>query len=119
MPETAFTYLASPYTHPDPAVREARYWFACEAAAKLMLAGRVVFCPIAHSHPISERMPDGCAIDADLWKKQDAPYVALCSDMVVLMLDGWKESKGVTHELAVASTRGIPIEFMEPWPTRD
>ena len=109
-----FTYLASPYTHADPAVREERYRAACVAAAKLMLAGRVVFCPIAHSHPISDHMPDGCAVDADLWKKQDAPYVALCSAMVVLKLPGWSDSRGVTHEIAVAHKRGIPVEYMEP-----
>ncbi|GIW55540.1 MAG: hypothetical protein KatS3mg082_1944 [Nitrospiraceae bacterium] len=32
-------YLASPYSHPDPAVREERFHAACRAAAALLLAG--------------------------------------------------------------------------------
>jgi len=32
-------YLASPYSHPDPAVRAERYRAACRATAALLLAG--------------------------------------------------------------------------------
>jgi hypothetical protein len=47
-------YLCSPYTHPDPAVREARYEAACRTAAHLMRSGKIVFSPIAHSHGIAQ-----------------------------------------------------------------
>ena len=111
---TGLSYLASPYTHSDPTVREARYHAACKKAAELMLEGKVIFCPIAHSHPISEHMPDGCAVDATLWKKQDEPYVAMCDEMIVLCLDGWETSRGVLHEINEAQNRGIPIIWVEP-----
>lgn len=109
-----FSYLASPYTHADPEVRRERYVAVCRKAAELMLAGKVIFSPVAHSHPIAEQMPEGCAVDAKLWEIQDAPYVALCSELIVLMLPGWAQSRGVAHEVAVAQSRRIPVLYIEP-----
>jgi hypothetical protein len=55
-------YLASPYSHPDPAVREARFREACRAAAKLMRLGQPAFSPIVHGHPIAVYgLPNGTA----------------------------------------------------------
>lgn len=108
------TYLASPYTHADPAVRESRFQAVCKKAAEMMLRGRVVFCPVAHSHPVSEAMPDGFAVDGALWQTQDAPYLEFCTELAVLMLDGWNVSKGVAHEIARAKERGIPVEYLRP-----
>ena len=48
-------YIASLYTHPDPAVRQRRFEDVCHYVAERMLRGAVVYCPIAHSHPITER----------------------------------------------------------------
>lgn len=110
----SLAYLASPYTHADPVVRLDRYRAACKKAADLMLAGKVIFCPIAHSHPISEHMPDGCSVDADLWKKQDEPYVSMCDEVIVLRLDGWEKSGGVRHEIEEAHKRGIPVSYVDP-----
>ncbi len=90
-----FTYLASPYTHPDPAILEQRFKAVCKKAAELMRAGEVIFCPIAHSHPIAEHL--GNHIDGTFWQAQDAPYVALCSKLYVLMLPGWENSRGTAH----------------------
>lgn len=109
---TGFTYLASPYTHSDPAVREQRYRDACRAAAALMSRGDVVFSPIAHSHPIE--LAAGVVNDGEFWKRQDAPYLEACTKLLVLMLPGWKHSTGVYHEVDRAMQRGIPIEYVEP-----
>lgn len=108
-----FCYLASPYTHPDKQVRQERYLAACRKAAELMLQGEVMFCPIAHSHPIAECMPDGKAVDGDFWKKQDAPYIELCDKLIVYMLPGWEASSGIRHEIEVAQERGIPVVYVE------
>ena len=106
------TYLASPYTHADKEVRRDRYMAACKAAAKLMLAGEVVFAPISHSHPIEHFFPE--VQGHDFWMKQDAPYLEACSKLVVLTIDGWDKSSGVAHEIRRAVERGIPIEYLAP-----
>lgn len=40
-------YLASPYSHPAPAVRQERYEAACAATATLTREGHPVFSPIS------------------------------------------------------------------------
>lgn len=106
-----FAYLASPYTDPDPAVREQRFQAAARAAAKLMTAGKIVFCPIAHSHPID--LFFSAPKDGEFWKRQDAPYLEACSEMYVLRIDGWEQSKGMLHEMQRAAERGIPVHFID------
>ena len=107
-------YLASPYTHHDERVRELRFHAACEAAAHLMMQGKPVFCPIAHSHPIAVKMPDGLAVNGEFWKKQDAPYVEVCTEFYVLKLPGWDKSAGISHELERQRARGVPVTFIDP-----
>lgn len=113
------TYLASPYSpvavnHPQmqAQVREDRYWAACRAAAKLMREGRVVFCPIAHSHPIDLHFQ--APESGDFWQRQDAPYLEAATELVVLRLPGWEASRGIAHEIARAEERGIPVTYMDP-----
>ena len=45
-------YLASPYSHPDPAIREARFDAACRVTAEQIRAGQPVFAPVVMGHPL-------------------------------------------------------------------
>jgi Domain of unknown function (DUF1937) len=45
-------YLASPYSHPDPVVREARFDAACRATVDLIRTGQPVFAPVVMGHPL-------------------------------------------------------------------
>lgn len=108
--EPKVIYLASPYSHKDPVVRLQRFQMACESAAKLMEEGKVVFSPIAHSHPI-EAYGMGEIKDANFWLHQDFAILSRCDEMYVLMLDGWKESYGVNREIDFANERGMKITF--------
>jgi len=102
-------YLASPYSHADPAVREARYRAACRATAALLRAGLVVFSPIVHSHPlVAFDLPTGW----DFWEPIDRAYLARCDEVVVLTLDGWQQSTGVRAEIALARGLGKPVRFL-------
>jgi nucleoside 2-deoxyribosyltransferase len=104
-------YLASPYSHPDPAVREERYRAACRAAAALLLAGQPVFSPIAHSHPLVEY---GLPADWSFWQRYDRELLERCDEVVVLMLDGWEESVGVREEIRLARAMGKPVRYLAP-----
>jgi nucleoside 2-deoxyribosyltransferase len=104
-------YLASPYSHPEPLVREHRFLAVCRAAAALMRAGAVVYSPVAHSHPIARHgLPGGW----DFWERQDRPHLERCDAVVVLQLEGWVTSQGVLAELGLARQLGKPIWFLDP-----
>jgi hypothetical protein len=105
------TYLACPYSHPDRAVRVARFEAANRAAAVLMQDGHKVFSPISHTHPIAEAgdLPKGW----DFWEAFDRAYLAISGKVVVLQIDGWDTSKGVAAEIQIAGEMGIPVEYVD------
>ena len=43
----------------------------------------------------------------------DTPPERRCDRLVVLMLDGWKQSRGVHAEIAIARRLGLPVTFMD------
>lgn len=107
-------YLASPYAHPDPVVREARFHAANRAAAALMQAGHIVFSPISHSHPVAECMK-GAECDHDFWLYQDWAFLEWADCVVVNTIDGWMESKGIAQELQWAEDMGKPVHGITSW----
>jgi len=104
-------YLACPYSHDDYAIRVKRFNAVCRAAARLIREGEpMVFSPISHSHPISEH---GLPTNWEFWEPCDRAYLSCCHKLIVLKLDGWRESRGVTAEIEIASEMGIPVEYLE------
>lgn len=103
-------YLASPYTHSDPAVQEARFHAVCRHAAGMMRGGVRVFSPIAHTHPIAVH---GLPGDWDFWKEYDRGFIEMCAEVLVLMLPGWDQSKGVRAEIAIARELGKPVRYVD------
>lgn len=103
-------YLATPYSHPEPAVMEQRFQDACRIAGLLMAQGEVVFSPIAHTHPIAVQctLPRGW----DYWERFDRDFIAACSKVLVARMDGWEQSKGVAAEIAIAKELGKPVEYI-------
>jgi hypothetical protein len=108
----SFTYLASNYTHADPAVRLERYWAVVKKATELMRAGECVFSPIAHTHEIGLML--GREVDHEFWMRQDKSLLQHASKLKVLTLEGWQQSRGVAEEIEAAKAMGIPVEYVEP-----
>lgn len=106
-----FTYLASPYSHTDPEVRQARFETVCKVALELMKKGEAIFCPIAHSHPIDVLGEQG---DHDFWMKQDIPILRHAAKMKVLKLEGWEKSRGIKQEIETAEKLFIPVYYITP-----
>lgn len=111
MSDRKLTYLAVPYSHHDPSVRRDRFRAANQAAGMLMSGGHIVFSPISHTHPIA----DECALPTgwDYWGAFDRAYLSVSARVVVLMIDGWRESVGVSAEITIANEMGIPVEYLE------
>lgn len=104
------SYLAVPYSHPDPAIRAERFHAANLAAGELIRRGHIVFSPISHTHPIAEvcDMPKGW----DFWHQYDRAFIAASRLLVVLCIEGWDRSVGVAAEFEIAREVDIPIMFM-------
>lgn len=107
-------YLASPYSHPLPEVRDARFRTVCRVAARLMREGAIVFSPIAHSHPIA--MAGKLPTDWTYWDRYDRAMLEVSAELVVLRLDGWQHSTGVVAEIDIATHLGLPIRYFDPLP---
>jgi hypothetical protein len=103
-------YLASPYSHPDPAVVEKRYLSVCAVAAALINRGLFVWSPIAQTHPtcIVHKMPT----DAVFWKAYNFDFMRRADAIYVLAIDGWRESKGVMMEIDFADYNGMTLQFV-------
>jgi hypothetical protein len=111
-PLARFSYLAAPYSHPDPAVRETRFKTISRIAAWLISEDYWVFSPITHSHPVAiSEVP--LPTLWSFWRSFDLPFVEACGTMTVLDLWGWKESIGVQAEIRHAERMGKEIRLMD------
>ena len=105
------TYLAIPYSHKDPSIRQQRFEAVNRVAAKLINEGHLIFSPISHSHHIATE--HGLSGGWEFWQRHDEAMLKSCSRLIVLKLDGWHESVGVRAEIEFATKHGIQITFME------
>lgn len=106
-------YLASPYTHTDPAVQQQRFEEAARAAATILREGRLVFSPIVHGHPIASHgeFPGNW----EAWEAMALWHIKRCDKLVVLKLPGWSESRGIKAEVDIAARHHKPVELWD-WP---
>jgi len=102
-------YIASPYSHESQNVMRDRFHAVCEYAGRMMQAGKVVYSPIAHSHPIAMRV--GLPTDWEYWEKFDRVMLQRCTELHVLQIEGWYESEGVRAEVCMAEQLGLPVTY--------
>lgn len=107
-----YEYLASPYSDPDPAVRQQRFEAACGFTAHLLSCRVHVFSPIVHCHPLALR--HNLPKDYAFWKAFNLAFLASATRLRVLKLPGWKESTGVRGEIRAAREMGKPVKYEEP-----
>ena len=112
-------YLACPYTDPDPAVRKARFEVATAVAADLIRAGRIVYSPITMTHPIDIVLAGASnTLGSDYWVAFDEAFMEMCSEIIVIRLDGWQKSSGVRREIAYCQERNRLVRYMDPPPSK-
>lgn len=107
---TAPYYLASPYTHPSALVREQRYLDLRDYAGPLMAIGYYVYAPILNTHPIAGRY--GLPMEFEWWEGFNRAFIERSAGVVVADMDGWRESRGVAHEIALARELGLPTYLL-------
>ena len=93
-------------------MRASRFLEVNRVAAHLMARGLKVFSPISHTHPIA--MAGELPLGWEFWRDFDFAYLTHCYRIIVLKVDGWRESVGVQAEIKMAEELGLEIEYMEP-----
>lgn len=106
----SYDYLASPYTDPDPLVREMRYLRVLEVTSILLKNGIFVYSPIVHCHHMSQVF--SLPTDAEWWKEYDSCMIRNCRALQVLRLEGWARSVGVRGEIELAAKLGKTITYI-------
>jgi hypothetical protein len=107
-------YLASPYSHVEPHIRQYRYETAMEATAWLLADGHCIYSPIVHNHVTADRC--GIPIEWDQWERFDELMISRSDELWVLAIDGWLESVGVQAEIKIAAHQGKPVRLVQQTP---
>lgn len=106
-------YLATPYSHPDPVVRERRYEEACRAARVIAMNRRyVAYSPVVYWHPIAVKYK--LPTDAVFWATQNFGMMYAANVIIVVTFDGWQESKGVAMEIDFAKRNEKALIYVDP-----
>lgn len=103
-------YIASPYTHPKAEVREERYQSALRYTLALMSDGLACFSPIVYGHQFA--VNHGLPGDFAFWQTINRRILAASTELHVLQLWGWQDSRGVYDELALAFHLNLPVRYV-------
>lgn len=107
----SYIYLASPYTHEDPAIMEVRYEAVLFKTAELLRSFVAVYSPIVHCHELAKyhELPR----DYKFWEWYNSCMLEACSQLQVLCLPKWNRSDGVQSEIQEALRLGKPVSYIE------
>lgn len=105
-----FTYIASPYSDPDPSERQWRYIQALEYVNYCLARRDWVYSPIVHCHAVTVQ---GVPFDADFWAEYDMTMMDRSSGIRVLKIEGWDASLGVKSEIEWAHRNGRPVDYVD------
>lgn len=104
-------YLASPYTSTQSVVMEYRFQVVENYACQMIKDGLTVFSPIMHWHTAAQIY--GLPKDFVFWRDYSLSMLSKADQVVVLMIDGWEESKGVKAEIEYAQANNIPVRYRQ------
>lgn len=92
-----FYYVATPFTKFEDGHRKA-FEYAVKVQGALMRHGLRIYSPIVQFYlaSVEFRLP----LLGSYWRAVNAPQVAKAASLIVAMLPGWNESKGVADEIS-------------------
>lgn len=109
-------YLATPYTATDLATRNWRYNRAKDALFTLWDQHYPAVCPIVLGHEYEQRQRGGPReLPHDLWMVMAQVQLVACTQVWVLTLPGWDQSKGVRDEVRLAHSLGKGVQGYAPF----
>lgn len=113
LPEIAgFWYLATPYSKFRDGLDSA-YYCAKEASRNLQHYEIKHFCPIVSAHEICQTSGIG-KLRHDFWMPVDQHFMDIAEGLLVVKLDGWDTSRGVSEEINIFASQGKQSYAIEP-----
>jgi hypothetical protein len=99
-------YLASPYYHELESIRKNRVEMVNHIHAKLIKKNPYgyFYSPLSHSNGVNGG-------NEKYWLAHGTEMLKRCSGLIVIMQDGWQQSKGVKLELALAYELNLNVTF--------
>jgi len=84
------------------------------AAAQLISKGLIVFSPLTMTHPIDKLLAGRSeTLGSDYWVNFDEAFMEFCSELIVVLADGWDKSSGVAREIGFFRDRGRPVHYIQ------
>ena len=109
---TKLWYVGTPFSAYKDGLQSA-FEMASRETALLLKSGVPVFSPIAHSFPIALH-GEIDQLSHNFWMNCDAPFIELCTGLIVVMASGWAVSEGLRIEREAFHAAGKPIVWMTP-----
>ena len=104
------SYLAAPYSGtPEEISKRMEAFYLVDA--ELMRLGYFTVSPLLkHATLPYADLPGSW----EYWKEYSEVLLSRCSEMIIIMIDGWPTSNGVLGEMALCAKYGIPIRYYDP-----
>lgn len=102
-----YYFISLPYSHKQQEVIEQRVKLMCQVDSFLNSKGILTISPI-HKHLLfmnGSSLPN----DWDFWKNLSLSLLSKSTGMILLQMEGWKDSIGVQAEIEFAKNNHIPI----------
>lgn len=104
--------MSTPYSS-FPGGYDAAFEEASKIAAKLLLNGVHVFCPIAHTHPIS-KLGQVDPTRYDIFMPLVEQFMTNAHGQIVMQMPGWDKSTGIQMEIDWFTVAGRPRVYLDP-----
>jgi hypothetical protein len=105
-------YVACPYWHRKSSVKTFRVIAASLVTSTLISEGFVALSPLTHSSML--QLNTEITKPEDVWRSHGLALLERCDRVLVVCMDGWKESEGVKLETELALALHIPVTFYYP-----
>lgn len=110
----SFYYISNPYNG-TVEQRETRVQIAAQVCGLLLKKGLHAWSLIVHNHAMMKTFNQFTLEERrSLILDFDFSLLKASSGMIVLKIDGWKESYGVRAEIGLCKKLSIPIFYLDP-----